>query len=200
MNDPDADVPERPDTATGDETPSLPRTGRPPTGLVIVHTGNGKGKTTAALGVLLRATGQKLRVVMLQFVKAKSGNWGEVRAARRLGVEIVPLGAGFTWTSKDLEHDKALAREGWQRCRAAIEGGEYDVVILDELTYCFSFGWLDLREVLEVLRQRPTGQHVIVTGRDAPPELIAFADLVTEMREIKHPFQRGIKAQQGIEF
>jgi cob(I)alamin adenosyltransferase len=173
---------------------------RPATGLVIVNTGNGKGKTTAALGVLLRATGQKLRVIMFQFVKAKSGNWGEQRAARQLGVEIIPLGAGFTWMSKDLAHDRALAEEGWARCKAAIESDAYDVVILDELTYCLTFGWLDWDEVRDVLANRPPHQHVIVTGRDAPPELIEFADLVSEVQEIKHPFHRGIKAQRGIEF
>jgi cob(I)alamin adenosyltransferase len=169
-------------------------------GLVIVHTGNGKGKTTAALGLLLRAAGQGLRVAMFQFIKAKSGNWGESRAARRLGVEIVPLGSGFTWTSTDLERDRELAHEGWGHCRAAIESGEYDLVVLDELTYCLTFGWLELEDVLAVLRNRPAGQHVVITGRDAPPELLEFADLVTEMREIKHPFAAGIKAQKGIEF
>jgi cob(I)alamin adenosyltransferase len=169
-------------------------------GLVIVNTGNGKGKTTAALGLLLRAWGQGLRVAMFQFIKAKSGNWGESRAARQMGVEIVPLGSGFTWTSSDLERDRALAREGWERCRAAIMSGDYDVVIMDELTYCFSFDWLDLEEVLDTVRQRPAGQHVVITGRDAPDALIAFADLVTEMREIKHPYGAGIKAQKGIEF
>ena len=169
-------------------------------GLVIVNTGNGKGKTTAALGLLLRAAGQGLRVAMFQFIKAKSGNWGETRAGRTLGVEIVPLGSGFTWTSDDLERDRVLAREGWARCRAAIEGGQYDLVVLDELTYCFTFGWLELDEVLDVLRDRREGQHVVITGRDAPPELIGFADLVTEMREIKHPYAAGVKAQKGIEF
>jgi cob(I)alamin adenosyltransferase len=169
-------------------------------GLVIVNTGNGKGKTTAALGLLLRAWGQGLRVAMFQFIKAKSGNWGESRAAHKMGVEIVPLGSGFTWSSGDLERDRALAREGWERCRAAIISGDYDVVIMDELTYCFSFDWLDLEEVLDTLRQRPEGQHVVITGRDAPDALIAFADLVTEMREIKHPYSAGIKAQKGIEF
>jgi len=169
-------------------------------GLVIVHTGNGKGKTTAALGLLLRAAGQGLRVAMFQFIKAKSGNWGESRAARRLGVEIAPLGSGFTWTSTDLERDRALAQEGWAQCRAAIETGNYDLVVLDELTYCLTFGWLELEDVLAVLRNRPAGQHVVITGRDAPPELMEFADLVTEMREIKHPFAAGIKAQKGIEF
>lgn len=169
-------------------------------GLVIVNTGNGKGKTTAALGLLLRAWGQGLRVAMFQFIKAKSGNWGESRAARKMGVEIVPLGSGFTWTSTDLERDRALAREGWEQCRAAIVSGDYDVVIMDELTYCFSFNWLDLAEVIATLRQRPEGMHVVITGRDAPAALIEFADLVTEMREIKHPYEAGIKAQKGIEF
>jgi cob(I)alamin adenosyltransferase len=169
-------------------------------GLVIVNTGNGKGKTTAALGLLFRAAGQGLRVAMFQFIKAKSGNWGESRAARKLGIEIVPLGSGFTWTSDDLERDRALAQEGWALCRAAIESGDYDVVILDEITYCFTFNWLDLDDVLDVLRRRPVGRHVVITGRDAPPELIEFADLVTEMREIKHPYAAGVKAQKGIEF
>ncbi len=169
-------------------------------GLVIVNTGNGKGKTTAALGLLMRAWGQGMRVVMLQFIKTKTANWGESRAARKMGVELVPLGAGFTWMSKDIEHDRALAQQCWQRCREAIEGGEHDIVVMDEMTYCFKFGWLDLDEVLAVLSRRPAHQHVIITGRDAPPELIEFADLVTEMREIKHPYKSGVKAQKGIEF
>lgn len=169
-------------------------------GLVIVNTGNGKGKTTAALGILLRAWGRGMRVIMFQFIKHQSANWGESRAARKMGVEIVPLGAGFTWMSKDLERDRALAQEGWQRCRDAIESGVYDVVILDEITYCFTYGWLDLDDVLAVLRRRPPRQHVIITGRDAPAALIDFADLVTEMREVKHPFSAGVKAQPGIEF
>ncbi|HLZ09088.1 MAG TPA: cob(I)yrinic acid a,c-diamide adenosyltransferase [Chloroflexota bacterium] len=176
------------------------RPGRRAKGLVIVNTGNGKGKTTAALGVLLRAWGRDLRVIALQFLKQQSANWGESRAARKMGIEIIPLGGGFTWMSADLEKDKALARAGWERCREAIESGRYDLVVLDELTYCFKYGWLDLAACLEVIRRRPAGQHVIITGRDAPPELIEFADLVTEMREIKHPFTSGILAQKGIEF
>jgi cob(I)alamin adenosyltransferase len=169
-------------------------------GLVIVHTGNGKGKTTAALGLLLRAWGREMRVIMFQFIKAKTGNWGEIRAAQKLGIEIVPLGDGFTWNSDDLARDRALALEGWQLCREKIENGRYDIVILDEMTYCFSYGWLELEAVLETLRNRPEGQHVVITGRDAPEALIGFADLVTEMREIKHPYHAGVKAQKGIEF
>jgi cob(I)alamin adenosyltransferase len=169
-------------------------------GLVIVNTGNGKGKTTAALGLLLRASGQGLRVAMFQFIKAKSGNWGEQRAGRTLGVEIVPLGSGFTWTSDDLERDRGLAREGWEQCRAAIESGDYDLVILDEITYCFTFDWLDLEEILDVLRRRPEGQHVVITGRDAPQPLLEAADLVTEMTKLKHPMDAGRKGQRGIEW
>jgi cob(I)alamin adenosyltransferase len=169
-------------------------------GLVLVNTGNGKGKTTAALGLLLRAWGRGMRVVMLQFIKAKTANWGEIRGAKKMGVEIIPLGDGFTWTSKDVEHDRALAQECWRQCRERIESGEYDVVIMDEMTYCFGFGWLELEEVLEVLRNRRPDMHVVITGRDAPQELIDFADLVTEMREIKHPYKLGIKAQPGVEF
>jgi cob(I)alamin adenosyltransferase len=169
-------------------------------GLVIVNTGPGKGKTTAALGLLLRAWGRDMRVVMLQFIKARTANWGESRAARKLGVEIIPLGDGFTWTSKDIEKDRALAQDGWRQCRERIESGQYDIVILDELTYCFKFGWLDVEDVIAVLRARPEGQHVVITGRDAPPELIEYADLVTEMQAVKHPYQSGVKAQPGIEF
>jgi cob(I)alamin adenosyltransferase len=168
--------------------------------LVIVNTGKGKGKTTAALGLLLRAWGQNMRVVMLQFLKAQTGNWGEVKAARKMGVEIIPLGDGFTWMSKDIEHDRTLAQQCWQRCRDLIESGNYDVVIMDEMTYCFKFGWLDLTEVLDVLAKRPANLHVVITGRDAPDELIEFADLVTEMRMVKHPYKSGVKAQKGIEF
>jgi cob(I)alamin adenosyltransferase len=141
-----------------------------------------------------------MRVVMLQFIKAKTGKWGEIRAAEKMGVEMVPLGEGFTWTSKDIEHDRALAEEGWAQCRERILSGNYDIVILDEMTYCLKFGWLDVAQVLETLRARPPTQHVIITGRDAPPELIEFADLVTEMREVKHPYRAGIRAQPGVEF
>lgn len=170
-------------------------------GLVIVNTGNGKGKTTAALGLLMRCWGQDFRVVMLQFLKAKTGKWGEIRAAQRMGVEITPLGQGFTWMSENIEQDRALAQACWQLCREKIESGLYDVVILDEITYALKYGWLDIEEVLNTLRQRDPQMHVVITGRDAPEELIAYADLATEMREIKHPYKlQGIRAQKGIEF
>lgn len=169
-------------------------------GIVIVNTGNGKGKTTAALGVLLRAWGRDLRVVMFQFIKAATANFGENRAAAKLGIEMTPLGSGFTWMSKDIEKDRALAQAGWEQARERLLAGTDDVVILDELTYLMKFDWIDVNEVIDVLSRRRPMQHVIITGRDAPDELVGYADLVTEMREIKHPYRSGIKAQPGIEF
>lgn len=169
-------------------------------GLVVVNTGHGKGKTTAALGIVLRAWGRGMKTVILQFMKARTSNYGEERAAKKLGIEMIPLGEGFTWLSKDIEKDKATARECWELARQKISSGEYDIVVLDELTYPLTYGWIPVEEVLETLRQRPEGLHVVITGRDAPPELIDFADLVTEMREVKHPHQKGLKAQPGIEF
>ncbi|HXH20681.1 MAG TPA: cob(I)yrinic acid a,c-diamide adenosyltransferase [Dehalococcoidia bacterium] len=168
--------------------------------LVIVYTGNGKGKTTAALGAIFRAFGRGWRCIMLSFIKSETSNYGEERAARKLGIEMIPLGAGFTWLSKDIEKDKALARRCWEVCKEKIESGQYDLVVLDEMTYPLNYGWLDLDEVINVLRSRPPDLHVIITGRDAPQALVDFADLVTEMREVKHPFQQGIKAQTGIDF
>lgn len=170
-------------------------------GLVIVNTGHGKGKTTAALGLLMRSWGQNLRVVMLQFMKATTGNWGEIRAAQRMGVEILPGGKGFTWMSKNIQEDREAALACWQVCREKITSGQYDVIILDELTYTFKYGWIDVEEVLATLRQRDPALHIIITGRNAPQALIDYADLVTEMREIKHPYKlQGVRAQKGIEF
>ena len=174
-----------------------------PKGLLILNTGDGKGKSTAALGVLTRAWGRDMKVVMLQFLKARTGRWGENQAGRKMGVEIIPLGDGFTWTSKDLNKDIELARQGWQQCREKVLApeGDYDVVILDEITYPLNYGWLPVKEVLETLSRRPRMRHVILTGRDAPQALIDAADLVTEMKSIKHPYEtQGIRAQPGIEF
>ena len=169
-------------------------------GLVVVNTGHGKGKTTAALGVVLRAWGRGMRVVIVQFVKTRTSNYGENRAAKKLGIEMIPLGEGFTWLSEDIEKDKASAREAWELARQKIGSDEYDLIVLDEITYLLTYGWVPVEEVIDVLRQRPAGLHVIITGRDAPQELIDYADLVTEMREIKHPYKKGLKAQPGIEF
>jgi cob(I)alamin adenosyltransferase len=169
-------------------------------GLFIVYTGHGKGKTTAALGIALRCWGRGMCVAMLQFIKKKGLKSGEHIAARSMdGIEIIPLGDGFTWLSENLEIDKQLARDGWTECVAKIESGEYDVVILDELTYCITYKWLDLDEVLDVIAKRRPGMHIVVTGRDAPPRMIEMADLVTEMTEIKHPYSRGAKPQKGVD-
>ncbi len=173
----------------------------PKKALVVVNTGNGKGKTTAALGVLFRAWGRGYSVCMLQFIKSTTSNYGENKAAKKVGIEMISLGGGFTWLSKDIEKDKALARELWEQCKVKISSGEYDVVALDEFTYPLAYGWLPTSDVVEFLKTRPLRTHVIITGRDAPQELIDYADLVTEMREIKHPFaDQGLKAQPGIEF
>ncbi|MEE8421964.1 MAG: cob(I)yrinic acid a,c-diamide adenosyltransferase [Dehalococcoidia bacterium] len=168
--------------------------------LVLLYTGNGKGKTTSALGVSLRAWGRGWKICWLQFIKSKTSHYGETRAAERMGFEMIPLGDGFTWLSEDIEKDKSLARECWELAREKIESAEYDLVVLDEITYPISYGWLDVEEVLATLRDRPEHVDVIMTGRDAVPELVEFADLVTEMTEVKHPYQQGIKAQPGIDY
>ena len=173
---------------------------RKPNPLVLLFTGNGKGKTTAALGVTMRAWGRGWSICWLQFIKPTTANFGETRAAARMGIEMIPLGDGFTWQSPDLERSKALARECWATAREKIESASYDLVVLDEITYPITYGWLDVEAVIEAIQGRPDNVHVILTGRDAVPELEAFADLVTDMGETKHPFQRGIRAQAGIEF
>jgi cob(I)alamin adenosyltransferase len=168
--------------------------------LVILYTGNGKGKTTAALGMLLRAWGRGMKVCMLSFIKTETSNYGEERAAKKLGIELIPMGGGFTWLSKDLDKDRALAQKCWDLCKQKIASNEYDIVVLDEITYPITYGWLDVDEVIETLRSRPVDLHVVLTGRDAHEKLIEFADLVTEMREVKHPFNAGVKAQPGVDF
>ncbi len=170
-------------------------------GLVLVFTGNGKGKTTAALGTLFRAWGRDFRACVIQFLKAETGSWGEVKAAQRLGIEWHKTGDGFTWTSKDIDETKAKALHGWELAKQKITSGNYDLIILDEFTYPMAFGWLDTTAVIEWLREnKPAEMHLIITGRDAPPLLIKYADLVTEMTEVKHPFASGVKAQVGIEY
>lgn len=169
-------------------------------GLVIVNTGDGKGKSTAALGILMRGVGREMKVGMWQFIKNTGARYGEHVAAERLGVEIFPLGDGFTWLSENIEEDRALAEKGWAVCEEALLGGEYDILIFDELTYPLKYGWLDVPAVLDTIQRRPVGTHVVITGRGAPPELIEMADLVTEMRLVKHPYrEQNIGAQPGIE-
>jgi cob(I)alamin adenosyltransferase len=169
-------------------------------GLVIINTGTGKGKTTAALGLLFRAWGWDMKVIMLQFMKSTTANYGEHRAARRLGIEIVPLGAGFTWQTTRADKGRSLAIDLWGQAREKITSGNYDMVVLDELSYPLQYGWIPVEAVLETLRNRLSWVHVVITGRDTPQELIDFADIVTNMEAVKHPFQEGTKAQPGIEF
>ena len=170
-------------------------------GLVIVNTGEGKGKSTAALGLLLRAWGRGFRVCVIQFIKAETGQWGEVKAAKKLGIEWHTTGDGFTWTSKDMGQTTARAIKGWELAQEKITSGQYDLIVLDEFTYALHFGWLETRQVIDWLKaNKPSDLHLVITGRNAPAELIAYADLVTEMLAIKHPFDQGIKAQAGIEF
>lgn len=178
------------------------RASHTPKGLVIVNTGNGKGKTTAALGVLLRAWGHNMRVGGVQFIKHEQAKPGELRALERMGITLTPLGDGFTWTSRDLDETQARAVHGWEVAKTQIISGNYDVFLLDEFTYVMHYGWVPATEVVAWLRaNKPPMLHLIITGRYAPAELIEYADLVTEMREVKHPFRdQGIRAQPGIEY
>jgi cob(I)alamin adenosyltransferase len=168
--------------------------------VVIVNTGDGKGKSSAAFGVMIRAVARGWPVAVVQFIK--SGKWhvGEEKIGRQLGVEWFNVGDGFTWDSADLDHDKALAREGWENAAALIAAGAHRLVILDEITYLCTWGWIDTTKVAAAIRDRPEQVNVVVTGRDAPPELVEVADTVTEMRKVKHAYDRGVNAIRGIEY
>jgi cob(I)alamin adenosyltransferase len=169
-------------------------------GLLVVYTGNGKGKTTAALGMVFRALGRDFRVTVVQFIKGKWKTGERVFAEKLSGLRFHVMGLGFTWESDDLAKDKAAARAAWETAKAEIESGDRDLVVLDELTYTIHYGFLELSEVLAVLRGRPAHVHVVVTGRNAAPELIEAADLVSEMTLLKHPYESGQKAQIGVDF
>ena len=173
-------------------------------GLILVHTGDGKGKTTAGLGLALRAWGSGLRVLILQFIK---GGWkyGELEAIERLGqldgrIEIRPLGLGLMRSDEDKEKHIRAAAEALQESERMMVSGQYDLIIFDEINYAVKFGLISIDDVLALLDKKPEKLHVLLTGRDARPELIERADLVTEMKLVKHPYQQGIKAQKGIEF
>jgi cob(I)alamin adenosyltransferase len=170
-------------------------------GLVIVHTGKGKGKTTAALGMICRAIGHGYKVSLIQFIKgAMFSGESVVFAAFPDQVEMKPMGEGFTWDTQDRERDIAKVREAWEMAKARIMDPDYRMVVCDELNIALRYDYLPLEEVLEVLRNKPEDTHVIITGRNAPDGLIEFADLATEMELLKHPFRSGVKAQAGIEF
>ena len=192
------DVPHRPDDRGSAEPKRRKPRDRP---LVIVITGEGKGKSTSAFGMLMRSWARGHRCGVFQFVK--SGKWkvGEAKAARALGgIDWEKMGDGWSWLSRDLEQSADLAREGWAEVRRAIAAERYEFLLLDEMTYPLNWGWLDLEEVLATLGERPGFQHVVITGRDAPAELQAAADLVSEVVKVKHPMDAGIRAQQGIEW
>src|SRR5579884_3563981 len=142
--------------------------------LVMINTGNGKGKSTAAFGVVLRAWGRGWKIAVLQYLKSATNNYGERRAAKKLGIDWIPMGDGWTWTSKDLEKTAQLVRECWAKSCEVLTSGEYDLIVLDELTYAVKYGWIAVDEVIEGLRSRHERTFVILTGRDAAPELVEF--------------------------
>ena len=173
-------------------------------GLVIVYTGNGKGKTTAALGMALRAIGYDHKVCMLQFIK---GTWhyGEMNSSKKLepNFELIPVGKGFVGILDDNspreEHEK-YAAEAVKICREKIFSGKYDVVILDEVNYAINLDLIDVQEIIKIIKEKPSELDLVLTGRNVKDEIVELADLVTEMKEIKHPFKSGIKAKKGIDF
>ena len=170
-------------------------------GLLIVHTGKGKGKSTAAFGIVFRALGHGMKVGVVQFVK---GKWetGERVVLERFPdlVTMHTMGEGFTWETQDRQRDIAAARAAWEKAKALIADDEHQVVLLDELNIVLRYDYLPIEEIVETLNARPEGKHVIVTGRNAKDDLIEAADLVTDMTQVKHPFRSGVKAQVGIEF
>jgi cob(I)alamin adenosyltransferase len=169
-------------------------------GLVVVYTGHGKGKTTAALGMVFRALGRGMRVSVVQFIKGKWKTGERLFAEKLPGLRFHVMGLGFTWDSDDLARDKAAARAAWETARSEILSGELDLVVLDEMTYAFHYGFFAVDEVIATLRERPRHVHVVITGRNAPDALVEAADLVSEMKLVKHPFASGIKAQIGVDF
>jgi len=178
----------------------LPEGAHTASSIVLVHTGDGKGKSTAAFGVMLRAIARGWTVAVVQFLK--SGEWrtGEEKLGRELGVEWWAIGEGFTWDSADLTQDEAVAREAWAHARSVIEAGTHQLVVLDEITYPMNWGWIDSDEVVRVIRERPAKVSIVATGRDAPAVLIDVADTVTEMRKVKHAYDSGIVAKKGIDY
>ncbi|MGD9792436.1 MAG: cob(I)yrinic acid a,c-diamide adenosyltransferase [Acidimicrobiia bacterium] len=176
----------------------MDRTNKP--SLVLVHTGDGKGKSSSAWGVMARAWARGWTVGVVQFIK--SGDWkvGEEKLARQLGIEWNALGDGFTWDSNDMEATKARALHAWEVSKAKLASGDYDMLILDEITYLAAWGWVDADEIAAAVRDRASRTNVVLTGRDAPSALIDVADTVTEMRMVKHAFVQGINARKGIEY
>ncbi|MGD0959534.1 MAG: cob(I)yrinic acid a,c-diamide adenosyltransferase [Methylomonas sp.] len=170
-------------------------------GIVLVHTGRGKGKSSSAFGMVFRSAGWGLKVCVIQFIKGKWGT-GEQKAASRFdNIEWHALGDGFTWDTKNPEQDIKTSRAIWELSKEKIRSGQFDLVVLDEINYCCSYNWISGEEIADFIRrEKPPWLHLVLTGRDAAPELIDIADTVTEMQKIKHAYAQGIKAEQGIEF
>jgi cob(I)alamin adenosyltransferase len=170
-------------------------------GLLLINTGDGKGKTTAALGLILRALGHDFRVCLLQFIKGTRTS-GELISSRRFKnlLDVFVLGEGFTWNAKGMEVHIEAAFRAWSFAKRIILSSRYDLIVLDEFTYLVTYDLLDKREVQDVLVNRPQGAHVLITGRDAPESLLQIADMVTDMRAVRHHFSYGVTAQRGIEF
>ncbi len=169
-------------------------------GLLLINTGAGKGKTTAAIGAAFRALGHGMRVGMIQFIKGKWKTGERKLGERTPDLTWLTMGHGFTWESLDLDRDRKAARSAWDIASAWLLDGSYDLVVFDEFTYVINYGFVPLDEVLSALQARRPDLHVILTGRDAPVELITIADIVTEMQAVKHPFRDGVSARKGIEF
>lgn len=175
-------------------------------GLLMLNTGDGKGKTTAAIGVMVRAAGREMECCMIQFMKSRTDRYGEHESFEKLGIEVHTMGDGFTWDTNDKSKDITTSEETWRLCVEKMRDGDYDVLVFDELLYVLSYGFLDIDAVLTEIREVRAAKphlHIILTGRNvenALEKVIEAADLVTEMKEIKHPFYAGIFAQQGIEF
>ncbi len=170
-------------------------------GILIVYTGAGKGKTTAALGMVMRCIGHGMKVAIVQFIKGAIDT-AEQRALRDFGdlVTFLRLGEGYTWETQDRERDTTVARKAWGKAVECLQNPEYAMVVLDELNIAVQHDYIEVVDVLEAVRNRPVMQHVVITGRGAKPELLEAADLVSEMKMVKHPFRKGIKAQKGVEF
>ena len=183
---------------TPPKPPTPPK--RRPRSLVLVNTGEGKGKSTAAFGVVMRALARDWRVCVIQFNKSDKWKVGEEKIGRQLGVEWLKGGDGFTWESPDLDKSVGRAAAAWQLAAAAIAGGDYQLVVLDEITYPMNWGWIDSEAVINAIRSRPAQVNIVATGRDAPTSLIEVADTVTEMVKVRHAYDRGIKARRGIDF
>jgi cob(I)alamin adenosyltransferase len=182
--------------------PSSKRTFAPtqPASLVLLNTGDGKGKSTAAFGVVLRALAQGWPVCVIQFLKSSGWTTGEEQICERLGVTWIKGGDGFTWASSDPDESRACARAAWSLAADLLALGPYRLLVLDELTLPLAFGWLETERVVGAIRSRQDGVNVVITGRGAPPELVEVADVVTEMIKVRHPFDAGVVARAGIDF